>query len=245
MNDTQLLELIPEYVLGTLEGEEQAAIEALLKRSSEARQLFAEYDALLLNAALLTTPLQTAPAHLTADFAERLRAEAGSTPASAPSLTVLPKAPRSTLPPILLVAAIILVIIGVGVLFRAVLPASDTKQEIAQILNHSAARRVVVDFPNNPGVSGSLVYLAAEKRAVLEVTRLQALPNTQAYEVWLIDSVPRASGVFNSEGDTTRYLVRADAPIESYKTVALTVEPAAGNDKPSTAPIGSGKISQQ
>ncbi len=249
MDDAKLLELIPEYALGALEGEEKAAVEALLQRSTEAQRLFAEYDELLVNALLLSTPLQTAPSHMTEDFASRLRAETDA----APPLKVLPPKPSTRPALILLAAAILLMVIGLGILIRSgiifnnLIPTVDIAQiEINQIINHTAAQRIAVNFPNDPGVSGTLVYVGAENRAVLEVQRLQALPSAQAYEVWLINASapPLASGVFNTSRteDTTRYLIRANVPITSYETVALTIEKSTGSDKPTSAPIASGTI---
>jgi anti-sigma-K factor RskA len=254
MDDAKLLELIPEYALGALEGDEKDAVEALLQRSAEARQVFAEYDALLVNTILLTTPIQNAPPNMTADFAVRLRAETEAAPPAAKVTLVPPKAQRPArfAPSLVLVAAaLLLFLIGLGVVIRGginfgnLLPTVDVAQvEINQILNHSAAQRIAVNFTNDPGVSGSLVYVATEKRAVLEVSRLATLPETNAYAVWLIDSAPRAMGVFNTSrtGDLTRYLVRADVPITNYQVVALTVEKASGSDKPTTAPIATGNI---
>lgn len=253
MDDAKLLELIPEYALGALEGEEKDAVEALLQRSAEARQVFAEYDALLVNTVLLTTPIQNAPPNMTADFAARLRAEAVSTPAA--PMTVLPPKTQRTIrfaPSLVLVAAaLLLLLIGLGVVIRSginfsnLFPTVDVAQvEITQILNHEAAQRIPINFKNDPGVSGSFVYVATEKRAVLEVSRLATLPEANAYEIWLIDSAPRPMGMFNTSrtGDLTRYLVRADVPITSYQVVALTIEKATGSDKPTTAPIATGNI---
>jgi anti-sigma-K factor RskA len=247
MDDAKLLELIPEYALGVLEGEEKTAVEALLERSTEARRLFAEYDSLLVNAVLLTTPVRQAPPNMTADFAARLRAEAGSAP---PLQLVSPPAQKPAASPrtiprpalLLLAAAILAVVIGIGVVLRGGSNIDPTQQEIAQIVGHTGARRVVVDFPNSPGVNGTLIYIPTESRAVLEVAKLQALPDTQAYAVWLIDTVPRASGLFNATGETTRYLVRANAPINDYQAVALSIEPSTGSTAPTTNPIASGRI---
>ena len=73
MNRDELLELIPAYALDALNEEERIELEAFLKEDAEAQALLADYQAMT-SAFVFDVPERSAPVHLGADLANRLKA---------------------------------------------------------------------------------------------------------------------------------------------------------------------------
>lgn len=99
-----------------------------------------------------------------------------------------------------------------------------------------------------PQATGSLYYDGAVGRAILVVHGLRA-PDTSGtlshvYEVWLIPAgaapVPAGFLTLQPDGQTWASVISGD--VQSYQTVAATVEPLAGSAQPTGTQVLSGTL---
>ncbi|MFC6005435.1 anti-sigma factor, partial [Streptomonospora nanhaiensis] len=91
--------------------------------------------------------------------------------------------------------------------------------------------------PVTSGGTGTVVISRSAGRMVFTSSGLPKLPGSRAYELWLMGpDGPRPAGTLDpAEGGlTTPMLV---TPLGDDDHVALTVEPAGGSSRPTTAPI--------
>jgi hypothetical protein len=80
-----------------------------------------------------------------------------------------------------------------------------------------------------------LLIVGMEGDAVLIVSRLEAAPPGQTYEIWVISgNTPRPAGLFRGGRDTVVPLTRA---VPKGATVALTLERLGGSLRPTSEPI--------
>jgi anti-sigma-K factor RskA len=103
----------------------------------------------------------------------------------------------------------------------------------------------VIDAPDTQvlasdviGGGTAIVHVSASQDAgVIELADLPTPPAGRTYELWLLfdDSGPRPAGTFDpgAGGDVTRLV--PDAP--DAAGIAITIEPSAGSDSPTTTPI--------
>lgn len=135
-------------------------------------------------------------------------------------------------------AAAVALIFGGGALASTI--NQNTQQQaqadqLAAINGASDSQRVVADVSD--GGSATLVWSSKLASSVLMVEGVTPLSSDQVYELWYIDSNgPRAAGTFTvgSSGTTWRVL---DGKMGKGDTVGLTIEPAGGSSKPTTAPV--------
>jgi Anti-sigma-K factor rskA/Putative zinc-finger len=89
------------------------------------------------------------------------------------------------------------------------------------------------------GGQGVVVYSRSRGEAAVVLTGLPTLPSGRTYQLWLMDSggaaTARSIGLVGGSG-TSNSPVLADA-LDSATTVGLTIEPAGGSPKPTTAPL--------
>lgn len=74
---------------------------------------------------------------------------------------------------------------------------------------------------------------------MLHAFNLFPAPEGRAYQLWLIpeDGAPVPSRVFNSEPDGHALIQEVPIPDGRYRAAAITVEPDAGSDRPTSTPI--------
>ncbi len=117
MDNSLLLDLLPDYVLNGLAAEERAEVDALLARSAPARSLLRDYEQTLGGLTLLV-PARKAPAHLTADFARLLQVEAQPAPPPRTTAPLRTFRLRPALWRAVLAAAVLILVVG-GLVVRA------------------------------------------------------------------------------------------------------------------------------
>ncbi len=90
----------------------------------------------------------------------------------------------------------------------------------------------------------TVLWNPQSKTALLYSDSLPQLPPDQAYEVWLIrDSTPVGVGMFQiDEQGVGVLIIQSDAPVEDFAVVAITAEPAAGSEQPTTKPVAVAQI---
>ncbi|KAB8190135.1 anti-sigma factor [Nonomuraea phyllanthi] len=107
--------------------------------------------------------------------------------------------------------------------------------EVIAVLAAPDAR--TVRRPATSGGTGTVVISRSRDRMVFTASGLPALPAAKAYELWITGpGGPRPAGLLEPAGSglTTPLLL---TPERGDERVALTVEPAAGSDRPTTSPI--------
>jgi len=220
--------LLAEAAFGTLDPDEERALQDMLARSPAARAELASLQELAGNLALLAD--ERAPSPELRNQIEMAitsgQAPAGSPAAAAP--TPLRTAPAPTRISsawwLAAAAAIVVALVGGVLLDRFVL--SDEEPEPDTI-----AYELTTPMPD---VSAELTYDADSQLFMLTTENLPSAPEGQVYQVWLIDqeSVPHPMGVIQSE----TFAVTADR--DDYQVFAITLEPAPiGSAAPSTNPI--------
>ncbi len=240
-------DLLAAAVFGTLTGPERAEFDALMESSPEFRAEFASLTALTADLSLLAPEADPSPA-----LRNRLEQAIAAAPPIPEPVTLMENivevsdqsgpipinlstrranpcaAPRARMKPYLWAAAAAVVVAFVAgvILDRLFLQDDDgtSMEEIAFELN----------VPDDPGISGELMYDPESQMFVLETANMPAAPEGQVYQVWLIDheGVPQPKGVM----DESSFAVMADR--DNYQAFAITMEPGPiGSTGPTTDPI--------
>jgi anti-sigma factor RsiW len=215
------------FAIGALDAEEARAVRLHLETCDVCR---ADVRALQETAfAVAATSVREAPAGLRAKIVERARRE--RPPSRAPSASFLDIF-RRPVPLVVPIALALLLAISIG----AYAGARRDGDRYVSALSGIAGARVVALAPTGEvaGVRGSLV-IPADGRAPYLVLDLPAPPSGKTWEAWVIKGeTPLAAGLTSDRGVTT--LIMA-APPASGDTVALTLEPSGGVDRPTGAPV--------
>jgi anti-sigma-K factor RskA len=136
-------------------------------------------------------------------------------------------------------AASAAVLAGSGALVYETKQSSDraaaTDRAIARIMSATDARANTV--PVTSGGTALLVSSPEQRRAVLVVHYLQALPGSKTYELWMMSgNAARPAGLLRPD-HLGHYGARLLTVSGGADRVGLTVEPAGGSPQPTTAPI--------
>jgi hypothetical protein len=236
MTCEDLQDVFELYSLALLEGEEKSEVEAHLARGCETCQKRLK-DALAVNAVILASVPQTAPA---ARLRRRVLAGFG---VERPGWGWLGA----------FAAALMLVVtLWLSVQERRreneladarreaiqVGAERDRLIQAFQILNQPETKRV--NFGEGlPQPPRGNIFVHSKLGVLLIASNLPALPAGRTYEMWVIPtatSVPRPAGLFqaNAQGSAINLL---PGPFDSLYAVAVSVEPEAGSPAPTTTPI--------
>ena len=143
------------------------------------------------------------------------------------------RTPRRRWFPVLVLAAALALIAGVGVWQPWDRDSERTLTAAEQVLGASDAERVALDVGD---AKATLVRSKSERGAVLVTEDMPPAPDGRVYALWLQspagDMVP--AGLMPPESDQT-VLLEGDA--SEATAVGITVEPEGGSDEPSTEPI--------
>jgi anti-sigma-K factor RskA len=247
MNRSELLDLIPGYVLGALEPAEKAEVEALLRIDAEAKALADEYAAMS-DVLVMTAPARQSPSHLTDDLRERLRTDRKD------RMTYFaPPQPKRDRPPQTIdflrkyasvlggiaAAAVLVLLLGAGLVIQ-ILNRNPGEQLYAQLIAQSESERIPVTAGPDMTVSGELVVASGGRQAVIAVRNLPSTTADQTFQLWLIDDTgAQSAGLFELPSDRNLHyiLVPLESPITSYQAVGLSLEPEGGSPL-ITAPSG-------
>jgi anti-sigma-K factor RskA len=243
----QFAEDLALHALGTLQGEERAALETHLEGCAGCRR---ELEQLRGDMALmaLSTAGPVPP--------QRARQRLMEAVAREPRRVVAPAAGRAwwTLVPWVAAAALA---VGLVVVW---LQNSDLQRRIAGLQNESAqqfaelqrAREVVstltatdamrvtlVAAKTPPQPQGKAIYVRDRASLIFLASNLQPLPPLKAYELWLIPTsgAPIPAGVFKPDAHGSATVINPPLPPGvQAKAFAITVEPEGGSSAP-TLPI--------
>lgn len=254
MNRTELLELIPLYVLDALPEDERQQVDGLLATDDEARALLASYQQVE-SVLLLTTPHQAAPA----DLKSRLMAQV-STAGTSASFTSDDRNDNRTdnhsdngslsaglwrgdgkplLSVLLPAAATLVLLIGLFLTIQGLPDGTTTPQSLyAQLMDQPESERVALVGHLSEDITGELIIGADGQQAVIRVEALPQLADDEAFQLWLIDAAGAVSGgVYRLTEPGAHYIA---LPLErsayTYERFGVSLEPAAGSpfaDRPS------------
>jgi anti-sigma-K factor RskA len=228
--------LAAEYVLGTLDGDERAAVTARLDADADlARAVEAWEDRL---APLVEQVREVVPPESVRDailariFGPARRVGSGSGPeASADSLRRRLRRWQGATGGLALLAASL----AAWVVARETGPGVPGGSHVTAVLQQDAGSpAIVLD-----------IDLATRRLTVKPL--LAAAPAGRSYELWIIDPAlgsPRSLGLVTAQTDGHESLASYDPAVISGATYAVTVEPAGGSPtgQPSATPILTGKL---
>lgn len=250
----QFAEDLALYALGTLQGQERAAVEAHLKGCSDCR---AELERLRGDAALLAFSVSgpRPPARSKA----RLMAAVASEPRRADVRAVEPvRSSWRTWFSVLEWAGAVAIVVMVLLLARQnrelnrqlseAHSGSAAQQEqlqrakelVASLTSPDAVRYTLVAAKSPPQPQGRAIYVARSGTLVFLASNMPALPPHKTYELWLIPTsgAPIPAGLFRPNAQGSAAVVKPQLPVGvEAKTFAITVEPESGSAAPTSQPI--------
>jgi anti-sigma-K factor RskA len=242
------------YALGTLQGEERAALESHLKGCAECRR---ELELLRGDSALLAFSVSgpRPPARSRARLMEAVARE----PRQREVREIKVETSRwrmwfSALEWVGAAAALVVVLLLVrqngqlqNQLSQARINSSaqeaqlqQAKQLVESLTSPDAVRYVLVAGKTPPQPQGKAIYVAKSGTLVFLASNMPALPPQKTYELWLIPTTgaPIPAGLFHPNAQGSAAVVKPQLPpgVEA-KTFAITVEPEAGSAAPTSQPI--------
>lgn len=219
MNRESLLELIPAYALGVLNGEDKRQIEQLLATDDEAQQILHEYTFVAQTIAL-TAPAQQPPVALEVKLLRRMRRRMWFL--NFQSLAAV-------------AAAAVLIAFAATVLWKSEM--SEAEANYHRLVSNPQSTQIALLSDMNPNIEGELTYLQGENHAIIRVANLPALAPDQAYQLWLVDETGSTSGGVYQRISETHYInVPLTKPVNEYLRFGVSLEPKTGSpyhDRPS------------
>jgi len=111
--------------------------------------------------------------------------------------------------------------------------------EAFALMNDPAAKQVVFG-EGAPKPPRGRVFVNPNRGVMLLASNLPPAPRGKIYEMWIIPKggAPLPSGLFQSEADgTAMYVRKGPVDIASIGVIAVTLEPEAGSQAPTTQPL--------
>lgn len=119
--------------------------------------------------------------------------------------------------------------------------ANSRSNASAWVLNPTMAENAATQ-----NVEGTVFYSYREQSLVAQIHGLAAPDDGQAYQLWYLGvpgtEQPRSAGVMNYTPDGIAFFSAPDIA-RDFETFAVTLEPAAGSEQPTTSPILVGTLS--
>lgn len=138
--------------------------------------------------------------------------------------------------PLLAAAAVVLAVVGVGVLVQPWQhsPGSGQISAVDQVLQATDAQRVTQELSD--GARATLVRSVSKGRAVLLTKDMPPAPSGHVYELWLqTPTSPMEPAGLMTKGGNQTVLLKGDAA--KATAAGITIEPAGGSPRPTTEPI--------
>lgn len=234
MNDESIHALSGAYAVDAVDDLERARFEAHLATCADCR---AEVQGLRETAARLAevSPAVPPPAlreRLLADIT-RVRPLPPET-AAGPAHAASHAGPHRRWPRLLATAAAVLALAGVGTVVAHPWETGTHQVSVAdRVLHAPDAQRLSATLPH--GATATVVRSVSQGRAVILTRHLRQAPDGKTYELWLQapSGMMQPAGLMQG-GDRT-VVLRGDAA--TAKAAGITVEPAGGSARPTSAPI--------
>ncbi len=231
--EKHVLDLLPAYVLGSLEEAEAGRVGAHLAGCSRCRRELAGQQAVM-DALANALPQADPPPELKRRLLHRLGGLRRGRQAGGVSLR------PGNLPAWGTAALALILVLAVGNLFlwqRASRP---------EVLTGPQGMRAVAleNTEAAPGAGGIVIISANGENGVLVVDRLPQLPDGQEYQIWLFRDGQSTAGPAFSVDESGYRGVRIQAPesLLVYQSVQVTVEAAGGSPLPADQPVLEGSL---
>lgn len=221
-----ITDLIPAYVLGSLENDERVQVDAHLKVCTACTAELDEYSQLVSLLAFAAPEVEPPPA-LRRKVMTAVQSDHSSKETDLNLWQLLFSAFNRPVPIWGVLAAIIVLVAAVALRqlnSPAVMPRQDsTMQTIALLGTESASEAQGLIIIGSEGVEGALV-----------VEDLPPLDSGHQYQLWLIKGGERTSGaVFSVDDDGyTAFMLSSSIPLSHYTDFGITLEPAGGSSGP-------------
>lgn len=258
--------LIPAYALGAADADEAVLVEAHLAGCAEAAAELAAYTELA-DTLLYSAPPVQPPAAL----AGKLRAATAPNAPAPARQPVLARtqpgfwqrlgaalSPRQWRPAYVLAALALLTLVATNLYWGSQMQSlRSAQQTLAARLDQQTDVLTQVgegDFlriylPAGPAGEASDAYATVvcnpkQQAGFILAENLPALPEDQAYQVWLIKDGQRTSGGLLQPNDQGLgwLAFRAPLPMGEYTEVGITAEPATGSPGPTSPPVIKGNL---
>ncbi|WP_088006960.1 anti-sigma factor [Indiicoccus explosivorum] len=224
-------ELLVDYLEGSMAPEERDKFEAHLLACADCREVIEMTGDLPYLAEMTAPPAEMKGRILSAVFADE--DETGTTPEET---IVLNRQDGTTERPVQrswtkygLAAALVLSLLGNGYAFLALNGGEAVQEEEIR----SVALEPAGAF-NGAGEASIIEGEDGELTLAVETSELESLSGEQVYQVWLIaDGDPMPAGYLSPAegGESTAYFTFGEN-LDSWDTVAITLEPRYGNELP-------------
>ncbi|MFJ6051640.1 anti-sigma factor domain-containing protein [Streptomyces sp. NPDC092307] len=244
MNTADLHTLTGAYVLDALEPAERAAVERHLADCSSCSQEVREFSETVTRLGLAVAAPPSAA--LRDEVMRRIATVRQDPPTTARSGRGGHVRPRWRPVPSWALAACLAGAVALGgVAVAQYQQAEDARQQArqARIANDAvgavlaAADARVATAPLRDGAVGTVVVSDSRNQAVFAASGLPAPPSGKVYQLWYNDGggKMRPAGLMGSGTPATATLL--DGPIDTASGMGLTVEPAGGSARPTSAPV--------
>lgn len=221
-------DLLADYILGLLEGDNLAQLEAALASDPALQAALAEYQAVT-DGLALALPQRQPPARLEAKLMAQIapkRVEEGSPPTTAIRWRYYAAA----------IAALMLLVLGVTLFLNF----HAEPDPIAQVLQDKGRSEMAIVGQGDSPVRGKLVLDRRYENAVLQLQDLPTLDPQQAYQIWFIgdNDMLWSAAIFRNEDTTQNVHFRLPNNFRAgVQAIGMTIEPAGGSQTPTTPPI--------
>jgi anti-sigma-K factor RskA len=242
VSDPHVLELLPNYVLGGLDEEEEYQLFEHLAACSGCRAELRTYQNTVEQLALATPEAAPSP-----ELADRLLARIAKTdstrrigPAQTPWWQPLANFGRRAAPVWGVISLILIVLLGLSnvMLWQRVDQLETTS--VAGVMRTITLKGTA----ESPYGTGIIVISLDGEHGTLVVDRLPVLSDEQQYQLWLSQNGYRASGgVFSvSKSGYGSVWVSSPKPLASYSEFGVWIEPAGGSPGPTGIKVLGGHV---
>jgi anti-sigma-K factor RskA len=248
---TEIDELLPFYALDALNEEERKLVEEYLAEHPEARQQLEEMDR-----AASALPHSVIPVEPPRRIREILMRRVDSDERARLSRQVSPRVSHRALRLENILRVLSFGAATIAILWAFLLNAqvSRLQEEISTLNDRLVAQsqsleQIVTSLPQTnrsdvitvslkgtdvqPQAHGQLIADPKEQSAVLVITGLPPLEPGKTYQVWLIGNAPVSAGLLTvDENGQSVLIVTSEAPIGSFNSLGISVEPEGGSQQP-------------
>ncbi len=239
MNCDELRDQYELYALGALDAEERAELDAHLSREGDPCVDGVRRARQMMSSLALMTPESHPPARLRKRIV---------------GLVIEPKRTWFRAPEWVAATVCLAIIAGwlangrreqARALAELRLEAQRNNTELARLteafalMNDPAAKQVVFG-EGAPKPPRGRVFVNPNRGVLLVASNLPPAPAGKIYEMWIIPKggAPLPAGLFQSEADgTAMYVRKGPVDIASTAVIAVTLEPEAGSQAPTTQPL--------
>ncbi len=247
MKSAHISDLLPAYVLGSLNIEERQTVGLHLSECESCRKELTEYK-IVLDHLGTAIPIVDPHPNLKVSVIQRVvesRQRLESTRPSVPPLYGLMLTIRDFLARPMGIAVVGLMLLLI--LFLTINTFSLTNQIsiLTAAIPADGVRLVQVSgTDHSPSTTGYLMLIKNETSGTFAIHDAPILDTSHQYQLWLIkDGIRTSGGVFSvtSQGYGT-LLIELDTPLENFQSFGITIEPIGGSTAPTGAKILGGNL---